>query len=204
MKKILKRYYVPFLLVLLFALPYWAAHYFYWRYQNGHLKPMNAGVLIKPPKNISSVAFSGPDSNGPPYFMGEFQGKWLMFSVLLGCCDYKCYHDIFYAHQLVKLLGQSQAIVTGFLVIPKSCPIQPVIDYSNQDYIHMFFGQYTPEQLRNFLDKIDPASRADLLKEKHQVYIIDPQGRLVLYFPGVFVPMDMYNDLKNLTSDGLL
>jgi hypothetical protein len=126
---------------------------------------------------------------------------WLLL-LILNRCDPQDQQSIFYLHQLVKSLGQKRQSLSIAALFPINCPLKSFEEYSKRDYIPMSIKPMSCSFYTKFNDFLSMKARQNIAQTQQGLYVVDPRGYLVLYYPLPWVWMDVRRDLAVLISGG--
>ncbi|NML25909.1 hypothetical protein [Zoogloea dura] len=175
------RYRPLFLVIALLALPFIVAASLYatgWR----PAAAGNHGELLDPPRPLPALA--GP--HGEPLDKTSLEGHWNLVVAGPGPCDEACRHWIVATRQIhVALYKQMSRVQRTWLTdqaAPDSAPLTAL-----QPDLHAAVAGSS-------------AARAafDLDAGGHRVYVVDPQGRIILRYPADAPPRDILKDMERL------
>lgn len=177
----MSRYRPLFLVIALLALPFIVAASLYaigWHPD----KAGNHGELLDPPRPLPALA--GP--HGEPLNKASLEGHWNLVVAGPGPCDEACRHWIVATRQIhVALYKQMSRVQRTWLTdqaAPDSAPLTAL-----QPDLHAAVAGSS-------------AARAafDLDAGGHRVYVVDPQGRIILRYPADAPPRDILKDMERL------
>lgn len=156
----------------------------------------NKGVLISPIVQFPEFIFpeSAVSSNGQTInSIADFKGKWTLLMLVGQSCDLLCEKNIYLMRQVQTALGKDSHNVERLLIVNKRQHIKKLRQFLN-DYPKMFVIS-GDNRLFNRLGKPVGAIINDLYQ---RIFIIDPQGRLMMYYAQALEPEDLLSDLKRL------
>ena len=169
-------------IALVSALPMIAALYFY--YVSPPAGRMNHGDLLQPaPLPGTPLRLLG----GEAFRFEQLRGKWLLLQIDSGDCDVRC-RDKLYAMRQVRL-AQGKDMVRRervWLLSDRQSPApDPLAEYEGtRDVV-----AEGSEALAAFPAPVDRAAH---------LYVVDPQGNLMMRFPEKPDPTRMIKDLQRL------
>lgn len=168
-------------LFLLTALPVLAAFaaYLFWAPD----KRMNYGELLTPVilPDILVKTF-----DGKPFRVAETRGKWLLVRVGSGQCAEECVQQLFFLRQVRLMQGREVDRVQRLWVLSdERMPDRRLVEA----YSGMAVLSGTPVLLQAFGSSGDPAG---------SIFVVDPEGRVMLRFPPGADPLKASKDLARL------
>ena len=171
------------LILLLCAVPLAAAYiaFYLWQPQQG---TMNYGELL-PPRPLPDDAMQLVD--GQAFRMSELRGKWVLLQVDAAACSQNCQQKLYYLRQVRLTQGKEmQRIERAWVIDDNGTPQQDLM----REYAGTWFIQGAGSAL---LAALPAAGSA-----KDHVYVVDPQGNLMLRFPRNADPHKMVKDITRL------
>jgi cytochrome oxidase Cu insertion factor (SCO1/SenC/PrrC family) len=166
------------------------ASYFTFYVIKPHGGSTNYGALIEPQRPIPGD-LSVVDEAGAPLALSSLRGKWLMLAVSPGACDESCAKNLFMMRQIrVLQAAQRERVVTVWLRTDPQ-PVTAVIKNAYPD-TRMFVAD--PKPLRDWL----PPGKSTPI-EAH-IYLVDPNGNLMMRFPANPDPIKIKADLSKLLT----
>lgn len=157
-------------------------------YVGGDLQPdarTNAGALLQPIGNVAEAL--GPDSlNG--LTDGEGDANWLLVYRNDDQCDSDCETALYRMRQSRTMLGRDMTRVVRVFLHGDIAPDKVFVETTHEDLI----ATRNPD-LSKLLDSRRPADLAS-----GGLYLIDPLGNLVMYFPPDIEPEALVGDIEHL------
>jgi hypothetical protein len=157
----------------------------------------NHGILLNPPVSIKTDL---------PIFESEpaLKGKWLLLTSTDQACESTCEHTLFYINQLKKATGDEQHRVIALGVLPNSeqnkQSNQPRTQLTDLTSIYLSTQQIT--QFGTFLTRIRPQNinpeRFVFKEALLDIWIVDPMGNVIFYYPPGSDPNKLKKDLNKL------
>lgn len=187
------------LLILLFFAPLALAFLFYY----GHLgwRPaghVNHGELIVPARPLPAVALpiaghagiekgadGGADARVSPNFL---KGKWTLLYVGPGACPEQCRTELYYTRQVRTALNRDMDRVQRVFIAEGDCCD---MDFLRQQHRDLVTVRATPEAAP-LLALLPAPVTGD------RIYLIDPLGNLMMWYPSQAPFKGMLEDLKRL------
>jgi len=153
-------------------------------YYGGHIQPQgrsNAGVLLEP---ILSIADEIPDSR----LISRAPDQWIMLYADDAICDVNCRKALYRMRQTRKMLGKEMDRVARVFLHGDSLPDTVFLEEQHAGLITL-----SDQSLQLLLERKQPANLSP-----GGLYLIDPLGNLVMYFPPELDPKRMVGDIKRL------
>jgi hypothetical protein len=161
-------------LLLIFAISFVSlgASYllFYMARDSGVWGTTNNGVFVDPPRNISDLALT---VDGMPWLESD---KWWLFVNVGAVCDAECERALHQLRQLHVLLNKEANRVERALLTDGSFPVS--------DYLAAYPG---------LVHMVAPVGALE-----QGIFIVDPLGNLVFYYPLEDAGKPVLDDLKRL------
>ncbi len=171
------------LIMLLCVVPAVAAYvvFYWWQPQMG---TMNYGELL-PPRPLPDAAMQLVD--GRAFRMSELRGKWVLLQVDSAACNQNCRRKLYYLRQVRLTQGKEmQRIERAWIIDDNGTP--------QQDLMREYAGTWLIQGAGSALLAAFPAEDS----AKDHVYVVDPQGNLMLRFPRNADPRKMVKDITRL------
>ncbi|HTI16272.1 MAG TPA: cytochrome C oxidase subunit I [Trinickia sp.] len=175
------------LLAIVAAAPVVAAYLAYYVFKPS-LGTTNYGELIEPQRAIPDTLVV-TDEAGQPMTLASLRGRWLMISVDASACDTTCATKLYFMRQVrATQAGERQRIVTLWLRTDKG----RVPDTIKAAYPDTRMLIADPSALAAWLPA--EANTRDL----DHIYLVDPNGNLMMRFPKDPNPSKIKNDVTKL------
>ncbi|WP_245616610.1 SCO family protein [Paraburkholderia acidipaludis] len=148
----------------------------------------NYGALIEPQRPIpGSLVVTGADGRAVP--LATLRGRWLMISVDGGACGEPCVTKLYFMRQIRATQGEErERVVTVWLRTDDA----PVADVLKTAYPDTRMLRADPAALAQWL----PAT--DTTKDTDHIYLVDPNGNLMMRFPAHPDPSKVKSDITKL------
>ncbi len=144
----------------------------------------NYGTLV-PPKPLPDFALEGMD--GRQFRFSELRGKWVLVQFDSGACSEYCERKLYFMRQVRKALGKNTPRVERvWLVTDAQAPSPRLLQAIEGTRLALTAGSPIAGEF--------PAERA----AAEHVYLIDPNGNLMMRFPRDPDPSRMLKDLQRL------
>ncbi|HUJ01050.1 MAG TPA: hypothetical protein VLY46_12490 [Usitatibacter sp.] len=171
------------LIAALFAAPIVAS---YLTYYFGHAKPTaNHGELLLPPQQESDAVFRRPD--GRSFSLRELRGRWILVAQDAGKCDERCLGKLVVMRQVRLALGRDAERVERVLLVDADRAPDP-------SRLAPFPGMEVATGPRG--SGVDTRAAGDL----DHVYLVDPNGNVMMRWRSTADPKGMLQDLQRLLS----
>lgn len=148
----------------------------------------NKGELIQPVGAVADFGFRGPEGNPleQRFYPAEEEPKWLVLLVAERCGEgcTAALHDIRQVH--IALNRESGRVRRA--VWARELP-EGVLDQ---------YPALVPLELQSGLDSPGTLPGNANLDQSHQIYVVDPNGNVVLRYDDSNAPEDLLDDLKKL------
>lgn len=178
-------------LILLLALIFWAplliAWTSYFLIEKSHFRTLNYGKLIRPAIAVQGLYLQTQD--GATFSTDVFNHKWNLLYLSPKSCAQACQHFLWNIRKAFEMLGKNRYRVrfygvAPFAHFPGDFSVIPLLrlDQDNQ--------QYLEKKLK----------RRFSLSREGTLFIIDPLGNMILYYPFAPRAQDLEKDLQRLLS----
>lgn len=169
------------LIAALFAAPILASYLVYFF---GHAKPTaNHGELLLPPAQASAQIFRAPD--GAAFSLRDLRGRWILVAQSGAACDDACLAKAVAMRQVRLALGRDAVRVERVLLIAGG-PAPDPAKLSAFPGMHVALGPPG--------SGLDARARGDL----DHVYLVDPNGNVMMRWGAGDDPKGMLQDLQRL------
>ncbi|MGF6664221.1 cytochrome oxidase Cu insertion factor (SCO1/SenC/PrrC family) [Paraburkholderia atlantica] len=148
----------------------------------------NYGALIDPQRPIpESLVVTGED--GKPLKLASLHGRWLMISVDNSACDKACVTKLYFMRQIRAAQGPERERVVEVWLRTDADKVADVVQtaYPNTDMLIA-----DPAQVAAWL----PADTGTQITD--HIYLVDPNGNLMMRFPKDANPSKIKGDLTKL------
>ena len=144
------------------------------------------GTLIQPLRPLPQTTATTLD--GKPVALPALRGQWLLLSVAGGACDAACEKNLYLQRQLREALGRDKERVDWVWLVDDAAPVP---------------AQLLPALAQATVLRVDASQLAQWLQpaagqSMHDpLYVVDPQGQLMMRFP----PASDTSAAKNIKRD---
>lgn len=155
-----------------------------WMYYGGHIQPQgksNAGALLEPILNI-------PDELPDSQLVSIAPDQWVMLYADPADCGKDCRKTLYRMRQSRKMLGKEMDRIARVFLHGESPPDTVFLEEHHAGLITL-----SEQGLQLLLERKKPANLPP-----GGLYLIDPLGNLVMYFPPDLDPKKMVGDIKHL------
>ena len=169
-------------IALVSALPMIAALYFY--YVSPPAGRMNHGDLLQPaPLPGTPLRLLG----GEAFRFEQLRGKWLLLQIDSGDCDVRCRDKLYAMRQIRLAQGKDRGhLERVWLLSDRSRPAPDLLEEFEGTWV---VSAAESDVLTAFPAPVDRAAH---------LYVVDPQGNLMMRFPEKPDPTRMIKDLQRL------
>ena len=169
------------LLMGLFAVPIVASVL---AYNLLHLAPTaNYGELLSPPASVTTQRFSTPA--GAAFRFGDLAGRWVLVASDSGACEHRCREKLVAMRQLRLALGRNASrIERVFVVDDTRMPAAGAMEEFPGMHLAL-----TPPGL---------AIPAGAANDRAHIYLVDPNGNVMMRWPDPPDMRRMFKDLERL------
>ncbi len=148
----------------------------------------NYGTLIEPQRPIpEALTVTGADGRTVP--LTTLRGHWLMISVDGSACGEPCVTKLYFMRQVRATQGEERERVQTVWLRTDDAPVAEVLKTAYPD-TRMLSAD--PAALAQWL----PAT--DATKDTDHIYLVDPNGNLMMRFPAHPDPSKIRSDITKL------
>jgi len=178
-------------LFIIFIGPLIAAWWFYSDTNTWKAKKLNHGKLIQPVISVKKVHLY--QNNGKVLSFHDYARKWLLIMVQPSQeCNNDCKTIVHNLRQVHLALGKKSNRVRRLMISYQQKKSLPVKKFIEANYQNMEFFMIDKSQWINSL------KNKKINLSQPLVFIIDPLGNLIMYYPADFTMDGLYKDLKRL------
>ena len=178
----------PKIILLAFAfivcVPFAAAWYLF-HGDHSRLKLNHHGQLIKPVINVVNI---------PALDSEQLKGKWWLVYIAPRNCLETCHDTIYNMRQINTALGKNAERLGRLFVAHPDCPQSMCETYLNEHYADMRKVSLQQQDFSTLFTSDDP-QRSEMLGD---IYILDPQGNIMMRYSTDTDPKGILTDLKRL------
>jgi cytochrome oxidase Cu insertion factor (SCO1/SenC/PrrC family) len=154
----------------------------------------NHGLLIQPPRPLT-LPHDLASRQGEPIGKDFLHGKWTLLYLARAECNASCRDSLYYMRQVRLAQGENLRRVQRLFL--SGTPASPgELQAALQEYPDMTAAVLSREQLQGLeprfaIDAVAPLDAA-------RIYLVDPLGNLMMYYPADGDPRGMIKDLQRL------
>jgi len=178
---------VVLLVLLICAAPVIASYLTYYVFKPAG-GSTNYGALVTP-QRPEPDGFMVRDDSGKAIAPAAFKGKWLLVSVAPSACDTACATHLYFARQVRATQGAERDRIETVWLRTDSGPIAPALRTAYPD-THAWIVD--PIELAKWFPVDAGTQMVD------HIYVIDPNGNLMMRFPKDANPSKIKNDIAKL------
>jgi cytochrome oxidase Cu insertion factor (SCO1/SenC/PrrC family) len=147
----------------------------------------NYGTLVQPQRPLPALVLSELD--GRTVEAAALKGKWLLISVDDGACAQACSDKLYHMRQVRLTTGKNRDRVERLWLVADREPLPTMLI---REYDGMRMLRADPAQLAAWL----PADEGTTISD--HIFVVDPQGNLMMRFPKNADPNQTKKDLSKL------
>lgn len=178
------------LLAAVFLAPMAAAYVAYLYWPSG--EPGNYGTLINPPRPLES--FEMVDLEGNTAGINALRGKWTLLYVGGDPCAEQCRRNLYNIERVRLTQGDDMSRVQSLYLAPRSIEGRAV-EETLVEYAGVRGYRISRDELADMVPGFDWGA-GEVPGER--VYLVDPLGNLMMFYPGDADPSGMKEDLERL------
>jgi cytochrome oxidase Cu insertion factor (SCO1/SenC/PrrC family) len=154
----------------------------------------NNGTLIEPARLLQDVQLER--KQGGNFRFSELRGQWLLVHVENSDCNEICEQNLLKSRQSRLSQGGNIGRVQRVLIVKGDMSSQR-LDKVLQEHREMIVVSAKDKNLTTIMEqfKLQDNIAAD---ESHKVYLVDPQGYLMMSYDAGFPPIHLIKDLMHL------
>lgn len=147
------------------------------------------GVLINPAHPLQLSQFSLQTlSDATPFPLSQLQGRWTLLTLAPAECNQYCWENLYKMRQVKMLLNKDQQRLQKVLLVANPSELKR-LEQLQSAYPETWI--LTGEQLPAFVAQLGMAM-------EYVIYLIDPLGNYLMYYPSNAEPEFLLKDLKHL------
>jgi cytochrome oxidase Cu insertion factor (SCO1/SenC/PrrC family) len=157
-----------------------------WFFQFEDVRPgtVNKGDLIEPVVALADLELV---ARGEEIAASPFAGDWSIVVLAPETCDERCEQALYITRQVWIRLNKDADRVQRVLLAG------PDVDYPAAAHLDLKAYDADASTFARFIDSIERSSDG-----AERVYLVDPQGNLMMSYPPEFTPAMLHDDLKRL------
>jgi len=184
-------------LLLLFFIPILSAWYLFTYHNNWIHSTTNHGKLIRPMLRLEQLPLS--DYNlANSINTKQWNNHWVMMYFKENHCDERCLTNIYLMGQTRTALGKFQdQVISAYVAINPHSENNPGPEILRA-YAHTLLLKTSTSDLNNFFNK----SILQVNFAQGQLFLVDPNGFVMMSYPATVNFEDVYQDLNHLLKLG--
>lgn len=161
----------------------------------------NHGTLIIPARPLQ--AFSLQTLTGNRLSLDDMKNKWAMIYVGPAICKKACKDNLYKMRQVHTLQAKHQPRVQRLMVITDKAGLSELQIMLNKEYPKMIVAINPASEIKkiseiNKLIEQFKIINGEVVELQHRIYLMDPLGNLMMYYPPDTDGRDIHKDLKKL------
>ena len=182
------------LIILVFALPFVAAYLTYWHYSSNNFHTTNRGQLIIPSLNVNKITVdvAQKETTLAALTGDEIRHRWLLVYLAPSVCDADCTTMSFYLNQLQSALGKNSPHLTPLFVQPTGRKQAP-----NKRFPNVTYAAISSDMASKLIKQLPAPMQPTLVGG---IYLVDPHGNLMMYYPAKDNQENILKDLQKLVK----
>ena len=189
-----KSYTTLWVMIVLFALPYVAAMYFYMNRDSFELETSNYGALISPVQQLEDITFS--TLNNESFQFSNYSGRWILVTVGNSNCLQACQENMYKIRQIRKAVGQERGRVERVFLLTDGNNISEFTKKLT-GYQGMVVAKAYEADSSNFLDTFKYGN-TDNHSIENGIFIVDPLGNFMMSYPEGADAEEILKDVRRL------
>jgi cytochrome oxidase Cu insertion factor (SCO1/SenC/PrrC family) len=189
------RYRTLLVLVLVFFAPLLLAFLVYYGSGWRPSARTNHGTLIEPPRSLPSIALTRLNAasagTGAQSGAHVLTGKWSLVYIGAGVCDVACHQTLYFMRQTHLGLGNLSTRVQRVFLVTEPCCDR---EYLEREHPGLIMLDAQAGQASALLSQFPPDQPATT------IFIVDPQGNLMMRYDANALPKGLLEDLKKLLA----
>jgi len=159
-----------------------------------NLKLNNHGELIIPPSRFTQLPLMNL-ANQQPMSSDELLGKWWILYVGPSKCYQECQTILYNMRQIKVALGKNSNRVERVFIPHPKCPQNVCEQYLNEFYPDMLRVQLQTQPFEALFREHSALKHNEMIGN---LFILDPQGNIMMHYSPEQHPKDILTDLKKL------
>lgn len=168
----------------------WALYFSGWR----PTSTINHGTLVQPARPLGQFVVLTP--SGKRFSHDDMKGKWSLILIAPKRCDETCRRNVYSIRQIHTAQGKNQHRVERYLIHGADMP-QAERRQLAGDYPNMHVLAASKQVLRNFSGWMGVGEAGNPFRGA-RIFVIDPLGNYMMYYPPGAEPKGMRKDLSRL------
>jgi len=189
-----RNYTTLWVMILLFALPYMAATYFYLNQDAIVLPASNYGELVVPVRQISDVSLT--TLNNERFSFSDVKGKWVLLTIGDSTCEQSCQENLYKIRQIRKAVGQERGRIERVFLLTNETGLgsfnEKLAGYAGMT-VALAAEKTHADLLGDFA--VSATNNSGIIDG---IYIIDPRGDLMMAYPSGADAQNILKDVRRL------
>ena len=157
-------------------------------------KTKNYGELVHPARPLMDIIFTGIDGNAYP--LEQMRRKWSLFYLVGNTCEEVCIESLVKMRE-ARFAQSGEALRVSYYLIFTKLPDSTDFSSLLKEHPRLTILTVAEPQAASFVKQFKIDEQAEVLAAK-RVYLIDPIGNLMMYYPQGFHRDGLLKDLKNI------
>lgn len=178
-----RSYTTLWVMIILFAMPYVAATYFYLNQDKIDLPSSNYGEFVSPMRSVSELGLKTLDNKTFSFL--EIKGKWVLLTVGESSCVQACLENMYKMRQIRKAVGQERGRVERVFLLTETTQ-RTAFAQKLKGYKGMIVALANTNAHTDLLSSFELsgyASIKNIQSSTNSIYIIDPLGNIMMAYP---------------------
>lgn len=156
----------------------------------------NYGQLVEPQRPMPAVSeLQLTTLDGKPFDLKSLKGKWLLAAADGGACPDACARKLFILRNSHASQGKNVERLARIWFITDDAPVPEKV---LEAYKGTTMVRVNPEQLQKFLTTMGVQAATPSLALAEPMWIIDPNGNLIMQYPAHAEPDKVRKDISKL------
>lgn len=171
--------------------------YAIWLYNTGWrpTSTSNYGELIIPARPLA--AFTLKTLEGQKFVLDDIKQKWIMIYIGSASCKKACQDNIYKMRQVHTLQAKKQPRVQRLMILTDNVGLTELQVLLNKEYPKMIVVSGSGDEVKKLVEQFR-IEKGEAVVGQHRIYLMDPLGNLMMYYPQGMDGGNIHKDLKNL------
>lgn len=192
-KKVQKRSRLSLVILLLVFISPWLFALFFYMNPQWQPGPKNKGVLFKPVVSLDKFDFVSIDGN--QFTLEQLQGKWTLVYIGSGECAAMCQETLLKARNGIIAQG-AEGTRVRYIYISTNQEFKQA-KFLKKEYAGLILLTTTDDGSKDTLSLFSTENFEQVGKDD-RLYLLDPAGNILMYYPAGFKDLGLMEDLKHL------
>jgi len=181
-----------YVLLAITGLPFILALYFFYNpHLVSHLSTGNNGTLINPPVVVPAMQLNTID--GKTFDTKQLKDNWTLLMVASSQCDEKCIQNLFFLRQIRLAMGEDRSKIQRVMMLTDTEHTAAL-----NKKLETYEGTITITGPKKDRAKLIKLLQVDETPLANRVFLVDPQGNLMMSYPANPPWKDVLKDLQHL------